>query len=385
MKTPTSTSPFVLPITAASTPKKVRYALIGLGHIAQTAVIPGFDQTTNSELAALVSGDDTKLRTLKKKHPQTRTFHYDELEECLQDPAIDAVYIALPNDMHRDCAIQAARAGKHILCEKPLALHARDARDMVRAANHHKVKLMTAYRLHFEPANLASLALIRSGRLGDPRYFSSTFSYQLTDRDNIRLQFERGGGPVYDIGIYCINAARMLMEDEPTEVSAFLARSKDARFDEVEETAAVMLRFPGGRLASFVVSFGADTASRYEFVCTKGRVILDPAYEYSEGLQQTVTIDGRKETKHFPHVGQFGGEIEAFSHAILNHRAIEPSGEEGVADARVIDAIMESASSGRAVRLNPTPKTQRPTLRQEKRKPAVAEPEPVHADAPHHS
>src|SRR6185295_15125399 len=125
MKTPTSTSPFVPRDTPSSTSKKVRYALIGLGHIAQTAVIPGFSQTSNSELAALVSSDDTKLRLLKKRHPHVRTFHDDELEGCLQDPDIDAVYIALPNDMHRDCALQAARAGKHILCEKPLALDAR--------------------------------------------------------------------------------------------------------------------------------------------------------------------------------------------------------------------------------------------------------------------
>ena len=382
MKSPSSTAPFA-PATSTSSSKKVRYALIGLGHIAQTAIIPGFNQTTNSELAALVSSDNTKLRILKKRHPEVRTFTDDELQGCLQDPKIDAVYIALPNDMHRACALQAARAGKHILCEKPLALDAREASEMVRTAAAHKVKLMTAYRLHFEPANLASLALIRSGRLGDPRHFSSTFSYQITDRDNIRLQAARGGGPVYDIGTYCINAARMLMEDEPIEVSAFLARNEDARFDEVEETASVMLRFPRGRLASFVVSFGADTTSRYEFVCTKGRVVLDPAYEYSDGLQQTVTIDGKKETRHFPHVGQFGGEIEAFSHAILNDRKIEPSGEEGVADARVIDAIFQSATTGRAIRLAPTAKVERPTLRQEKRKPAAPEPRTVHADAPY--
>src|SRR5690606_35765018 len=152
------------------------------------------------------------------------------------------------------------------------------------------------------------------------RYFSSTFSYQVTDPKNIRLKFERGGGPVYDIGTYCINAARYLMQDEPNEVSAFLARSEDKRFDEVEETAAVLLRFPRGRLASVVVSVGSGTASRYELVGTKGRIVLDPAYEYSSALKQTVIIDEKPRKKEFPRTDQFGGEIEAFSRCILEKR-----------------------------------------------------------------
>src|ERR1700712_4474554 len=175
------------------------------------------------------------------------------------------VYIALPNDLHLDCALRAAAARKHILCEKPLATNSRDALLMGRVAEEYGIKLMTAYRLHFEPATLSTIELVQSGKLGEARYFSSTFSYQVTDKDNIRLSLDRGGGPVYDIGIYCINAARNLMRDEPVEVSAMLARSADKRFDEVEETASVIMRFPRGRLASFTVSFGSSTASRLEF------------------------------------------------------------------------------------------------------------------------
>jgi glucose-fructose oxidoreductase len=254
---------------------------------------------------------------------------------------------------------------------------------MIEAAAANGVRLMTAYRLHFEPATLATLELIRSGRLGEARYFNSSFSYQVTDTDNIRLQLERGGGPMYDIGIYCINAARTFMEDEPIEVTAMLARSTDKRFDEVEETAAVVLRFPRGRLASFVVSFGAAEASRLELVGTKGRVVLEPAYEYSESLSQAVTIDGKTERKDFPHTDQFGGEIEAFSRCVLENCQPEPDGEEGLADVRVIKAVFASARDGRTVCLPPFRKAARPESAQVKRKPAVEEPEPVHADSPH--
>jgi glucose-fructose oxidoreductase len=363
---------------------KVRYALVGLGHIAQTAVLPGFTQAKNSELVALVSGDRTKLSTLKEKYNVARTYTYAEFDQCLADPQIDAVYIALPNDLHIDCALRAAAARKHILCEKPVATSARDALLMGRVAEEYGVKFMIAYRLHFEPATLATIELVRSGKLGEPRYFSSTFSYQMTGTDNIRLSMQRGGGPVYDIGTYCINAARNLMGDEPVEVSAMLARSADKRFDEVEETAAVIMRFPKGRLASFTVSFGSSTASRLEFVGTKGKVVLDPAYEYSEALKQVVTIADKPEEKTFPHTDQFGGEIEAFSECILQGKVPEASAEEGAADLMVIDTIFESARTGRAVRLRPWKKTPRPNPdEQRKKKPAVKEPDPINVDAPH--
>jgi glucose-fructose oxidoreductase len=379
------------PPPAAATPetppapesRKIRYALVGLGHIAQAAVLPGFAQAANSELAALVSGDAKKLKELQKKHPTAKTYTYEKFDECLADPAIDAVYIALPNDLHIDCALRAFAAGKHVLCEKPLAMHARDARQMIEAAAEHGVKLMTAYRLHYEPATLATLELVRSGRLGEPRYFSSTFSYQVTDPDNIRLSLERGGGPVYDIGTYCINAARHLMGEEPVEVAAMLARSDDSRFDEVEETAAVILRFPRGRLASFVVSFGAGSASRCEFVGTKGRVILEPAFEYSEALKQTVVIDDKPEEKSFVHTDQFGGEIEAFSQCILEDREPPSPGQEGLADVRIIKAIFAAARRGCTIRLSPLEPPVQPSAAQVKLKPAIKPPEPVHADSPH--
>jgi len=173
------------------------------------------------------------------------------------------------------------------------------------------------------------------------------------------------------------------MGAEPLAVSAMLARSKDPRFDEVEESAAVLLRFPEGRLASFVVSFGAAEAARYEFAGTKGRVVLEPAFEYSESLRQVVTIGERTEEKTFPRNDQFGGEIEAFSECILKKREPEASGLEGLADLRVIDAIFESDATGRTVRLPPLAKPVRPRRQQLKTKRAVRKPRLVDVDAPH--
>jgi predicted dehydrogenase len=369
------------PLAAAG--HEIGYAVIGLGHITQVAVLPGFAHAKNSRLVALVSGDRKKLQKLGKQYEVEKTFHYEQFDECLADPEVDAVYIGLPNDLHFDCVLRAAAAGKHILCEKPLALNATEARGMIQAARDHDVKLMTAYRLHFEPANLATIELIKSGKLGEPRYFSSNFSYQVTDPDNIRLQFARGGGPIYDIGIYCINAARYLMQDEPIEVTGMLARSEDPRFNEVEETASAILRFPRGRLASFNVSFGAADVARYEFVGTKGRVVLEPAYEYSEGLKQIVTIDGKTEEKSFPKTDQFGGEIEHFTECILEGREPEPSGAEGLADVRIIEAIFDSDASGRTIRFKPTHKGNRPGEHQVKRKRGVKKPATVHVTAPH--
>jgi glucose-fructose oxidoreductase len=361
----------------------VRYAVIGLGHIAQVAVLPGFAHARNSELTALVSGEPEKLKKLGKKYRVTNTYGYEHYDECLRSGLIDAVYIALPNDLHRDYAVRAAEAGIHVLCEKPLAVSVRDGEAMLKAAVKNHVKLMTAYRLHFEPANLNAIELVRLGKLGEPRYFNSTFSYQITDPDNIRLQSERGGGAIFDIGTYCINAARYLFADEPTEVFAMSVNSGDPRFKEVDETTSVMMRFPKERLATFTVSFGASTSGRYELVGTKGSVTLDPAYEYSSALEQTVMINDKAREKKYPRTDQFGGEIEAFSEWVLDRCDPEPSAAEGIADLRIIEAIHRSIRTGRTVKLAAFRKSERPDRSQEKRKPAVKEPEIVKVDSPH--
>ncbi len=187
--------------------RKVGYAVIGLGHIAQAAVLPAFRHTRkNSRLVALVSGDEEKRGKLSKKY-RCDACSYEELEQCLAREDVDAVYICEPNDKHAEFAIRCARAGVHVLCEKPLAISEEECHRMIEACDEAGVKLMTAYRLHFEPANLEVVKLIGQGKIGDLRFFSSDFSYQVK-KDNVRVSAARGGGPLWDIGVYCVNAAR---------------------------------------------------------------------------------------------------------------------------------------------------------------------------------
>src|SRR5262245_50047250 len=160
--------------TSSSKSKPVRYAVIGLGHISQNAVLPAFAHARrNSRLEALVSDDSRKLKTLSNQYQIQSTFSYDQFEECLA--AVDAVYIALPNSMHAEYTIRAANAGVHVLCEKPMAVTADECQKMIDACREANVKLMIAYRLHFEPINLEAIDLVRRGRLGDPKFFNSSF------------------------------------------------------------------------------------------------------------------------------------------------------------------------------------------------------------------
>jgi predicted dehydrogenase len=352
--------------------KRVRYAVVGLGHIAQAAVLPAFRHASrNSELVALVSGEPRKLRALGRRYRVEHLCNYDELDALLADDVVDAVYIALPNDMHRDFAIRAARAGKHVLCEKPMAVSARDCETMIHTARSEHVKLMVAYRLHFERANLEAVRIARSGQLGELRFFSSDFAMQVRD-GNIRLQREKGGGPLYDIGIYCINAARMMMGEDPVAVWCTTTKSRDPRFREVEETAIGVLRFRDERLASFSCSFGAADRSTFTLTGTRGSITLDPAYEYAQGLSHTLRIGGREKTRHFGKSDQFAPELLYFSSCILNDREPEPSGEEGLEDVRIIEAMHRSARTGRWTPLPAPSRKERPSLRQENRRPAVS-------------
>jgi glucose-fructose oxidoreductase len=254
---------------------------------------------------------------------------------------------------------------------------------MIRVCEENGVKLMVAYRLHFEEANLKAIDLVQGGRLGDPRLFDSVFTMQVKEGD-IRLNpRELGGGPLYDIGVYCINAVRNLFGAEPMEVVAFSANNGEPRFQQCEEMTAAILRFPGReRLASFTCSFNGTDVSTYRVVGTKGELVMDPAYEYAEDLTQRVTIDGRTREHTFPKRDQFAPELISFSECILTGSAPEPSGWEGFADVRVIRALYRSTETGQPVTLPPFNKEDRPSLAQQIRRPAVKKPELVNTEAP---
>jgi glucose-fructose oxidoreductase len=362
--------------------RTVRYAVVGLGHIAQVAVLPAFDHAENSELAALVSSDSTKLKTLSRRHGVETAVAYDQFAELCASGTIDAAYIALPNHLHREYTEIAANAGIHVLCEKPMALTTKDAEAMIRTCARNGVRLMIAYRLHFERANLEAVDIVSSGTIGEPRFFSSDFSLDVKAGD-IRVRRETGGGALWDLGIYCVNAARYLFQAEPLEAVAFTAARDDERFREVEEMLGAILRFPGERLAHFTCSLGAADLATYRVVGTKGDLVLNPAYEYAIELERELTVGGKKSHKKFPKRDQFAPELVTFSDCVLEGRDPEPSGEEGLLDVRVIEALYRSARTGKAVELSPREKGQRPTLDQEMRRPPVSpKPKEVKAKPP---
>ncbi len=363
---------------------RIRYAVVGLGHITQAAVLPAFAHAgRNSELVALVSGDPAKLKELGRRYRVKHALPYEEYEDFLRSGAVDAVYIALPNDLHRDYTEQAAAAGVHVLCEKPLAVTSVDCRAMIRAAAQSGVKLMTAYRLHFEEANLTAIELVRSGRLGAPRFIHSVLSMQVREGD-IRVQRARGGGPLLDVGIYCINAARYLFQDEPVEATAMAASLHDRRFREVDETVTALLRFPGERLAAFTCSFGAADVTMVRIVGTEGDLRVEPSFEYAGGLTHHLTVRGKQSVRHFSKRDQFAAELLYFSKCILEDGEPEPDGAEGLADVRVIEAVQESlAAGGRPVSLPPLSRARRPHLGQEIHRPPVRKREEIRVRSPH--
>lgn len=360
----------------------VRYAVVGLGHIAQAAVLPAFRHAKeNSQLTALVSDDPVKLKELGKKYKVKNKWSYEEYDQCLASGDVDAVYIALPNHMHCEYTVRAAEAGCHVLCEKPMAVTEDECRQMIDAARRRDVKLMIAYRLHFEEANLEAIEIVRSGQLGDPRIFNSSFTMQVKEGD-IRLKRETGGGTLYDIGIYCINAARYLFRDEPLEVLAASGNSGDERFSEVDEATSAVLRFPNGRLASFTTSFGAADVSSYRLIGTEGDLRVDPAYEYVGKLTHYLTREGKMRKRVFAKRDQFAAELLRFSQCVQQGRDPEPGGLEGMADVRIIEALYRSAEQNRAVQIEPLPIRRRPEPEQEVYRPPVSEPELVHTESP---
>jgi glucose-fructose oxidoreductase len=254
-----------------------------------------------------------------------------------------------------------------------MAVTVEESRRMIAACRKAGVKLMVAYRLHFEALNLAAIDIARRGDLGKLKFFTSSFSMTVR-RGDIRTRRAYGGGTLYDIGVYCINAARHLFRAEPTQVSAVSINSGVRALSEIDETTAATLRFGDDRIATFVTSFNASDVAAYRIVGTRGDLHADPAYEYAEGLEFAVTIDGKTRRKKVGKRDQFAPELLYFSDCIIRNRTPEPSGEEGLQDVRIVEALNESARIGRPITLRPFAKPQRPTGRQRITRPGIRKP-----------
>lgn len=315
--------------------------------------MPAFAACKLSRPVALVSGHADKARKVADVYGIERNaiYDYNAYERIAQDERIDAVYVILPNSMHAEYTIRALKAGKHVLCEKPMAVTVEECASMIAAARDARRKMMIAYRLHYEPLNRKVVELCEQGALGSVKAISSS-NCQNTPAPNIRLSRQTGGGPVGDIGVYSINAARSITREEPVEVAAAAFQpADDPRFREVPASVAFTLRFPSGIMAQCDCSFATAVDRHYRVHCTKGTIIMNPAFSY-RGLRLYVRQGeegpggARSEEVLVEPVNQFAAEIDHFSDCILNDRMPRTPGEEGLADMRVIAAIDEAARSG---------------------------------------
>src|SRR6516162_5675332 len=240
-------------IPAMAEDRKIGYCIVGLGRISMQHFMPAIKMSNKSRITALVSGHRDKAERMAAEYgvPSGSIYNYENYDEIAKNPDIDAVYIALPNSMHADYSIRAAKARKHVLCEKPMATSVEQSRAMIQACESARRKLMIAYRCQYEPANLRAVQLIREGKLGSIQSIESAFGFPIAPNEWRLDKKLSGGGPLVDVGIYCLNACRYLTGAEPGGVKGFSSVvDQDGRFAQVEETLSWTMEFPGGALAS---------------------------------------------------------------------------------------------------------------------------------------
>jgi predicted dehydrogenase len=331
--------------------KQIGYAVVGLGTLTQQEVFAAFPRASeNSRLVAIVAGDRIQAQTAAQPFRATG-YQLDEFRQCVQRDDVDAVYIALPASLHCDYAVDAARAGAHVLCERPMAVMADECRRMIRTAQTNHVKLMLAYRLQFHPAHAKALELVRSGAIGSPKTISADYTTRIAETDDPRLQRRLGGGSMYDLGVTCIHAARTLFGTEPAQVMAMAARTTRRHGGDVDEGTVALIRFPDERLAHLHTSFGEEPASELRILGEQGAIELDHAYRHDLPVTLALTRQGEREVLTFEPTDQFAAEIAYFSSCIMQDRPPEPSGIEGLQDVRLVEAIYRSARDGRPVTL----------------------------------
>src|SRR5450631_3258104 len=333
-------------LRAQSSGKKIGYAVIGLGRIADH-FMRGVLNTSNSQITALVSGHRDKAERIAAQYnvPSTSIYNYENFDEIAHNPAVDAVYVALPNSMHAEYTMRAARAGKHVLCEKPMATNVAECQAMIDACKKANVKLMIAYRCHYEPTNLRAVKLLRDGVLGQVQSIESAFGFNISPgewRINKKLA---GGGPLYDVGIYSLNACRYLTGEEPQSIAAFASTiDHDGRFNEVEENVSWTMKFPSGIVASCSTTYGSNMDGYYRVYGSKGWLQVDQAFVY-EGLRLRAEFSGTKLDELNParDPSHFQAEAEHFSNCVLKNLEPQSPGEEGLTDMRLITKIYRSA------------------------------------------
>src|SRR4051812_26900452 len=338
---------------------RVGYAVVGLGKFALNQIIPSFAESKRSKLVALVSGNRQKAEQVAERYGVDKKAIYDyaSFDSIKDNPEINVVYIILPNGLHAEYAIRAAKAGKHVMCEKPMAPTVADCEAMIRASQRAGRKLMVAYRAQYEPFNLEVMRQAQSGELGKLKLVVSDHGRNLDPSDPAdqwRMSAKlAGGGALYDIGIYSLQAARYITGEEPQEVQAMIhSTHNDRRFREVEENVVFQLRFPSGVLAQCSASYGYADTKRIMVQGSEASLTLDPATDYYEH-KLTVTKGKIEEEIKVQEGNQFALEMDHLAQSIQEDQPPKTPGEEGLQDIRLMQAIYEAARLGKAVKLEP--------------------------------
>ena len=336
--------------------KRLGIAVVGLGTLSLGQIIPGFGQATGVRLAALVSGHREKALVVAAEHglPPTAIYDYDNFDAIKNNPAIDIVYIVLPNAMHAEFTERAAAAGKHVLCEKPMATNVAEAERMVKACADAKRKLMIAYRLQYDVAHRTLIGMARSNTHGRLRYIEAVNGQNDAANGQWRqIKALAGGGSLPDVGLYCLNAFRYITGEEPVSVTGRVTRPKDdPRFRQIEDLATFTLEFPSGVVATGTSSYGFHENRQLRCMAENAWFGLDPAFSYS-GLRMEIGhkegLSNARDARTWTPKNQFAVEMDAFAEAIRTDQRPHTPGEEGLQDQRVMAAIYEAAEGGRAV------------------------------------
>ena len=326
--------------------QKVRWGILGVANIAVKKVIPGMQHAQSVEIAAIASRDLSKAQTAAESLSIPAA--YGSYEELLADPTIDAIYNPLPNHLHIPWSVKAAQAGKHVLCEKPIALSAAEIQPLIEARDKAGVKVGEAFMVRTHPQWLRARDLIRSGALGELRSIVSIFSYFNIDPNNVRNQLEIGGGAVMDIGCYPITMARFLFGREPVRVSALVDRDPTMRTDRL--TSAILDFAPGQ--AIFTVSTQLVPFQRMQIMGTKTRVDIEIPYNIPTDRPSRIFVDDGAQLgglsalpEEFPSLDQYTIQGEAFSRAILDNTEVPVTLEDAQLNMLVIDAVLRSGET----------------------------------------
>jgi predicted dehydrogenase len=346
------------PLSPDAPDRRVGYAIVGLGHLTLNEILPAFGKCKHAKAVALVSGDAEKMAKVAQQYgiKASSCYSYQTYDTLKENSEVEVIYIVLPNVQHHEFTIRGAKAGKHILCEKPMANTAKECEEMIEACKEAGKKLMIAYRIQYEPLNRTAMKLVRAKTYGATKMIQMMNTQnQAHDQQWRHKKALAGGGSLPDVGLYCLNTTRFLLGEEPSEVSAQIYSTPgDDRFKEIEENVSFTLRFPSGVIAQCMTGYGSFNNKSYTVYAETGSIEMDPAFSYHGLRQERTHAPGGKQLKEVPNdpqKDQFALEMDHMAECVRQNKTPYTPGEEGLQDQRIMEAIYQSAAENKPVKL----------------------------------